>query len=65
MPYNVFVHRDTLESAVNSALIELNEGSCGINDVLKEFGMLPVVLNRPWLRQKDSFENEKYEAETF
>ena len=43
-PKNVFVQRDTLECAVNSAVIEFNEGPCGISDVLKELGMLPGVL---------------------
>ena len=40
----MFVQRDTLECAVNSAVIELNVGPCGINDVLRELSVSPGVL---------------------
>ena len=42
----MFVQRNTLECTVNSAVIEFNEGPCGINDVLRELGVSPDVLTQ-------------------
>lgn len=46
-PKNNFVHKDTLQCGVNSAVIQFNEGPCGVHDVLKYFTIEPgCVMNR-------------------
>ena len=40
-PKNIFVQRDVLEMAVNSAIISFNEGPLGIQDVLKRLNICP------------------------
>ena len=43
-PKNVFVHRDMLEVGLNSAVVEFNDGPCGIHKVLDHFGIHPGCL---------------------
>ena len=57
-PKNVFVQRDTLECAVNSAVIEFNESPCGINDVLREIGVSPSVLTPKGSNKKALWRNK-------
>ena len=46
-PKNNFVQRDTLQCGVNSAVIQFNEGPCGVHDVLKYFSIEPgCVMTR-------------------
>ena len=42
-PKNIFVQRDVLEMAVNSAIITFNEGPIGIQDVLKCLNICPGI----------------------
>ena len=44
MSKNNFVHKSTLECGVDSAVIQFNEGPCGINDVLKYLGKEPGCI---------------------
>jgi len=57
-PKNVFVQRDTLECAVNSAVIEFNEGPCGINAVLRELGVSLGVLTQKGSNKKALWRNK-------
>ena len=43
-PKNNFVQKSTLECGVNSAVIQFNEGPCGIHDVLKYLGIEPGCI---------------------
>ena len=60
----MFVQRDTFECAVNSAVIEFNEGPCGINDVLREISVSPGVLTPKGSNKKALWRNKSIKAET-
>ena len=42
-PKSVFVTKSVLEMGVNSAIMEFNDGACGINKVYKMFGIITGI----------------------
>ena len=55
-PKTVFVSKNTLETGVNSAIIEFNEGPSGIILVLREFGLLGFTTSTKSVIQTIKYE---------